>query len=100
MLEIGFGWASLSIATVKKTGCKVVGITLSQEQLNYSRELVKQEGLESHIEFHLVDYRYFKPQEQSALVRNIADWKGFDRILSCEMLEAVGDKYLGAFFNC
>lgn len=86
VLEIGFGWGSLSILIAKRIGCRVTGITLSAEQKAYAEALVKREGLEHLIDYHLVDYRLFTPGRK------------FDRILSCEMLEAVGHEYLPDFF--
>ena len=46
VLDIGSGWGTLAILLVKKTGCKYIGITLSEEQLKYSKRKVKEEGLE------------------------------------------------------
>ena len=45
-LDIGSGWGTLAILLVKKTGCKCTGITLSEEQLKYSKRKVKEAGLE------------------------------------------------------
>ncbi|CAL4940924.1 unnamed protein product [Urochloa decumbens] len=50
VLEIGSGWGTLAIQLVKKTGCKYAGITLSEEQLKYSKRKVKEAGLEAR--FH------------------------------------------------
>ncbi|KAF8690788.1 hypothetical protein HU200_041177 [Digitaria exilis] len=46
VLDIGSGWGTLAIRLVKKTGCKYTGITLSEEQLKYSKQKVKEAGLE------------------------------------------------------
>ena len=46
VLDIGCGWGTLAIWLVKKTGCKCTGITLSEEQLNYTKRKVKESGLE------------------------------------------------------
>ena len=46
VLDIGSGWGTLAIRLVKKTGCKCTGITLSEEQLKYSKRKVKEAGLE------------------------------------------------------
>jgi len=89
VLEIGFGWGALSIAIVKKTGATVHGITLSEEQFAYATALVKEQGLQNKITFQLIDYRNFARN-------NIGR---FNRIVSCEMLEAVGHEYLGSFFR-
>jgi len=55
VLDIGCGWGTLAIRLVKKTGCKCTGITLSEEQLNYTKRKVKESGLEvSYILFLIV----------------------------------------------
>jgi len=85
ILEIGSGWGAFAIEAVKQTGCRVTGITLSEEQLAFARERVVAEGLSDKIEFKLIDYRKMEGQ--------------FDRIVSIEMLEAVGHEYYGEFFR-
>lgn len=87
VLEIGFGWGSLSIYLAKKIGCKVTGLSLSSEQKKYAESLVEKEGLSHLINYELIDYRLFNPTEK------------YNRILSCEMLEAVGHEFFGAFFS-
>eukprot|EP00871_Galdieria_phlegrea_P001385 jgi/Galph1/2247/GphlegSOOS_G939.1 len=84
VLEIGFGWGELAIQLVKKTKCRVTGITLSEEQCKLARERVKLAGLSDHITLQVIDYRLLKGQ--------------FDRIVSIEMIEAVGHEYLGQYF--
>ncbi|KAL3648751.1 hypothetical protein CASFOL_005154 [Castilleja foliolosa] len=88
VLEIGCGWGSLAIEVVKRTGCKYTGITLSEQQLQYAESKVKEACLQDKIEFLLVDYRQLP--------------KGckYDRIISCEMLEAVGHEYMEEYFKC
>ncbi|GER41704.1 cyclopropane-fatty-acyl-phospholipid synthase [Striga asiatica] len=88
VLEIGCGWGTLAIEVVKRTGCKYTGITLSEEQLKYAEIKVKEVGLQDHIKFHLCDYRQLPKIEK------------YDRIISCEMLEAVGHEYMEDFFRC
>lgn len=46
VLEIGFGWGSLAIEVVKRTGCQYTGITLSEKQLRYAEQKVKEAGLQ------------------------------------------------------
>ncbi|KAL3634448.1 hypothetical protein CASFOL_021502 [Castilleja foliolosa] len=87
VLEIGSGWGTLAIEVVKRTGCKYTGITLSEEQLKYAEVKVKEAGLQDNIKFLLCDYRQ--------LPENIK----YDRIISCEMLEAVGHEYMEDFFR-
>ncbi|GKU85682.1 hypothetical protein SLEP1_g315 [Rubroshorea leprosula] len=88
ILEIGCGWGGLAIEVVKQTGCRYTGITLSQEQLTYAEMKVKEAGLQDHIRFQLCDYRQL-PKTQK-----------YDRIISCEMIEAVGHEYMEEFFGC
>ncbi|KAM0945005.1 putative cyclopropane-fatty-acyl-phospholipid synthase [Dioscorea sansibarensis] len=88
ILEIGCGWGSLAIEVVKQTGCKYTGITLSKEQLHYAQRRAKDAGLEDRITFFLCDYRQLPRSHK------------YDRIISCEMIEAVGHEYMGEFFSC
>ncbi|KAB1219321.1 Cyclopropane-fatty-acyl-phospholipid synthase [Morella rubra] len=88
LLEIGCGWGSLAIEVVKRTGCKYTGITLSEEQLKFAEKKVKEAGLQDRIKFLLCDYRQL-PRTQK-----------YDRIISCEMLEAVGHEFMEEFFSC
>lgn len=89
-LDIGFGWGGLSLLAAKKYGCEVTGITLSVEQKALAEERVRAAGLEDKISFEVVDYRTFarRPENRGR----------FDRIVSCEMIEAVGHDHLGDFF--
>ncbi|KAM7488473.1 hypothetical protein LguiB_025957 [Lonicera macranthoides] len=88
ILEIGCGWGGLAIEVVKRTGCKYTGITLSEEQLRYAEMKVKEAGLQDHIRFLLCDYR------------QLPDTYKYDRIIACEMIEAVGHEFMGEFFRC
>ncbi|XP_052110408.1 uncharacterized protein LOC107466400 isoform X3 [Arachis duranensis] len=88
ILEIGCGWGSLAIEVVKRTGCKYTGITLSKEQLKLAKERVRDAGLQDHIKFLLCDYRQLPKTFK------------YDRIISCEMIEAVGHEYMEEFFGC
>ena len=90
LLDIGFGWGGLSLHAAKKYGCQVTGITLSVEQKALAEERVKKDGLQDLITFEVIDYRTFARQK-----RNLGK---FDRVLSCEMIEAVGHEHLGEFF--
>jgi len=89
VLEIGFGWGSLSLLLAGHYGVRVTGITLSQQQLELASTRVAAAGLSHLITFVLEDYRVHSPAA------------AYDRIVSCEMLEAVGHEYLPAYFaNC
>jgi len=90
ILDIGFGWGGLSLHAAKKYGCTVVGITLSVEQRDLALERVKEQGLEDLITFEVIDYRTF--------ARRPSNGGKFDRVLSCEMIEAVGHAHLTEFF--
>jgi cyclopropane-fatty-acyl-phospholipid synthase len=85
VLEIGCGWGSFAIRAAQTTGCQVVCLTLSDQQHDYVREKVKSLGLNQRIEVHLQDYR-----QASGL---------FDKIVSIEMIEAVGQKMLATYFE-
>ena len=85
VLEIGTGWGTLAMRAVKRFGCRVTSITLSEEQQQLARQRIAEAGLSDRIEVQLCDYRNVTGQ--------------YDRILSVEMLEAVGKAYLPAFFR-
>lgn len=87
VLEIGCGWGSLALEAVKKTGCKYTAITLSEEQLKFAEKKVKQACLQDRITLLLCDYR------------ELPGFHKYDRIISCEMLEHLGDEYLEDFFS-
>ncbi|HEX7539637.1 MAG TPA: DUF1365 family protein, partial [Syntrophales bacterium] len=86
VLEIGCGWGSFAVEAVRTTGCRLTGVTISDAQYEYARERIRKEGLEDRVEIVLWDYREIKGP--------------FDRIVSIEMLEAVGHKYFETFFEC
>jgi cyclopropane-fatty-acyl-phospholipid synthase len=90
LLDIGFGWGGLSLHAAKKYGCRVTGITLSVEQKALAEDRIQAAGLQNLITFEVVDYRSFARRKE-----NLGK---FDRVLSCEMIEAVGHRHLGEFF--
>ncbi|RTM10322.1 MAG: class I SAM-dependent methyltransferase [Hyphomicrobiales bacterium] len=84
ILEIGCGWGTLAMR-LARTGAKVKGITLSTEQLAFARRAAEHSDLRDQLRFELEDYR---------------DCQGtFDRVVSIEMLEAVGEQYWPTYFN-
>ena len=85
VLEIGCGWGGFAIEAVRQTGCRLLGITISREQYEWATRRVKEEGLEDRIEIRLSDYRHVEGQ--------------FSRIVSIEMLEAVGHRHMPAYFR-
>ncbi|RKO88110.1 Mycolic acid cyclopropane synthetase-domain-containing protein [Blyttiomyces helicus] len=89
VLEIGTGWGALAIEAVRRTGCRVTSLTLSIEQKELAERRIEEAGLSSRITVLLTDYRDLDPKEHQ-----------FDRILTVEMLEAVGPEFLPVFFRC
>jgi len=76
VLDIGSGWGSLALEIAKKSQCEVVGITLSENQFEYSKKKVKDMNLENQVEFRLMDYRQMNEK--------------FDKIVSVGMFKHVG----------
>ncbi|MGZ3884003.1 MAG: class I SAM-dependent methyltransferase, partial [Bacteroidia bacterium] len=85
VLEIGSGWGGNAIFIAKNYGCKVTTVTISEEQFKLARERVQQEKLEDKITVLLSDYRKLEGQ--------------FDKIVSIEMLEAVGADFYNTYFK-
>lgn len=84
ILEIGCGWGALAVR-LARAGARVTGVTLSSEQLAFARQRVEQEALVGSVALELTDYR---------------DIKGsYDKIVSIEMLEAVGEAYWPIYFK-
>ena len=85
VLEIGCGWGGFAEYAAKERGLKVTGLTISKEQLEFSKNRIKNNGLEGKVDIKLQDYR---------------DEKGrYDGIASIEMFEAVGQKYWPVYFD-
>lgn len=84
VLEIGCGWGALA-SRIGSLGARVKGLTLSPEQLAWARSHVAQTGLADAVQLHLQDYRDETGQ--------------YDRIVSIEMLEAVGEAYWPVYFE-
>ena len=85
VLDIGSGWGSLAIEIAKESQCEIVGITLSENQLEYSKKKAKELNLENQVEFRLMDYRQLDEK--------------FDRVVSVGMFEHVGRKFYKNYFN-
>lgn len=90
ILEIGTGWGSFATRAVKRTGCHVTSLTLSREQKMLADKRIAQAGLTDNIEVLLCDYRSL-PVPRGRL---------YDKIVSIEMLEAVGREFLAQYFRC
>ena len=85
ILEIGSGWGGFAIQAAKTIGCKITTITISKEQFIFTKQKILDENIDHLVDIKLCDYR---------------DITGsYDKIVSIEMLEAVGQKYYGTFFN-
>ena len=86
VLEIGSGWGACAVHMARKYGCKVVSVTISEAAARRGdARRVKEAGLEDRVEIRMQDYRDIRGQ--------------FDRLISIEMIEAVGAQYLGLFFK-
>jgi cyclopropane-fatty-acyl-phospholipid synthase len=85
LLEIGTGWGGMAIHAARTTGCRVTTTTISQAQHELASERVRAAGLEDRITILLEDYR---------------DLTGtYDRLVSLEMIEAVGWQYFDTYFE-
>ena len=90
VLEIGTGWGSFAIAAVAKTGCRVTSVTLSKEQKQFAERRIAEAGFTDNIEVLLCDYRAL-PMPRAG---------PYDKVVSIEMLEAVGREFLVTYFDC
>ena len=85
ILDVGCGWGGLAFEIAKKSGCEVLGISLSNNQIKYAQNKAKKLNLNNQIKFEIKDYR---------------DLTGnFDRIVSCGAFEHFGRKFYKVFFN-
>ncbi len=84
LLEIGTGWGGLAVYAAKHYGCKVTTTTISEEQYAYAKQWVEKEGLEQQVTLLKKDYRLLEGK--------------YDKLVSIEMIEAVGKEYLNNFF--
>jgi cyclopropane-fatty-acyl-phospholipid synthase len=84
LLEIGSGWGGFAIYAAQNSGCRVHSITLSQEQLAEARLRAAKAGLADRVTFELRDYRDVTEK--------------YDRVVSIEMYEAVGEEYWPGYF--
>ncbi len=85
LLEIGTGWGGMAIYAAKHYGCRVTTTTISKEQHRHAVAQVKAEGLEDKVTVLLDDYRDLTGQ--------------FDKLVSIEMIEAVGPEYYKSYFE-
>ncbi|KHL70195.1 cyclopropane-fatty-acyl-phospholipid synthase [Pseudomonas flexibilis] len=85
LLEIGTGWGSMALYAASHYGCRVTTTTLSREQYEYTRQRIEAQGLQDRITLLLQDYRDLEGQ--------------YDKLVSIEMIEAVGHRYLPTYFR-
>jgi cyclopropane-fatty-acyl-phospholipid synthase len=85
LLEIGAGWGGMAIHAARRHGCQVTTTTISREQHELATRRVREAGLDGQVTVLLEDYR---------------DLRGsYDRLVSVEMIEAVGWQYFDDFFQ-
>ncbi|MEG9883127.1 MAG: cyclopropane-fatty-acyl-phospholipid synthase family protein [Hyphomicrobiales bacterium] len=85
ILEVGCGWGGFAAITAGEHGCQVTGLTLSRQQLTGARRRLSAMGLDAQTDIVLRDYRH--------------QGGSFDKIVSIEMFEAVGEAYWPAYFR-
>ena len=86
LLEIGTGWGGFALHAAREYGCRVTTATISQQQCELARQRVRAAGLDSRVEVVLADYRDLQGQ--------------YDKLVSIEMIEAVGHHYFDTYFGC
>ncbi len=85
LLEVGTGWGGLACYAAKNYGCRVTTTTISQAQYEIAQRRIKEQGLEGLVTLLLSDYRELEGQ--------------YDKIVSVEMIEAVGKEYMPVYFK-
>jgi cyclopropane-fatty-acyl-phospholipid synthase len=85
VLEIGSGWGAFAMEAVRKTGCRVTTVTISEEQYAEAKKRIEDAGLQDRINILLMDYRKIEGK--------------FDKVVSVEMIEAVGHEYFPQYFS-
>jgi cyclopropane-fatty-acyl-phospholipid synthase len=85
VIEIGSGWGGFALHAAREHGCPVTTTTISHEQYQLARSRVAAAGLQDRIEVLLADYRTLSGR--------------YDRLVSIEMIEAIGHQYLDTYFR-
>jgi len=85
VVEIGTGWGSFALHAARNYNCKITTTTISEEQYQLACQRVKDAGMQDRIEIVKKDYRLLTGQ--------------YDKLVSIEMIEAVGLAYLGNYFE-
>ena len=86
LIEIGTGWGGMAIYAAEHYGCRVTTTTISQEQYEHTRAQVAARGLQDRITVLCQDYRKLEGS--------------FDKLVSIEMIEAVGHEFYESYFQC
>lgn len=85
LLEIGTGWGSMALYAAQNYGCRVTTTTLSKEQYAFTAQRIEQLGLQDRVTLLLKDYRDLTGE--------------YDKLVSIEMIEAVGHRFLPTYFK-
>ncbi|HLD68230.1 MAG TPA: cyclopropane-fatty-acyl-phospholipid synthase family protein [Pseudomonas sp.] len=85
LLEIGTGWGSMALYAAQQYGCRVTTTTLSRQQFAYTQARIEALGLQDRVTLLLEDYRDLRGQ--------------YDKLVSIEMIEAVGHPFLSTYFK-
>ena len=86
LLEIGTGWGGMAIHAATHYGCRVTTTTISREQFDYATARVRELGLEDRVTVLCEDYRALTGE--------------YDKLVSVEMIEAVGHDFYSSYFQC
>ncbi|MFW5681171.1 MAG: class I SAM-dependent methyltransferase [Pseudomonadota bacterium] len=86
VLEVGCGWGGFAEVAAKEYGCRVTGVTISEQQFAFAKQRIARAGLDDRVEVRFQDYRDIDGR--------------FDAIASIEMFEAVGEAYWPTYFRC
>jgi cyclopropane-fatty-acyl-phospholipid synthase len=89
VLEVGCGWGGFAIHAASRYGCRVTAVTISENQYRLARQRVSDAGLEQRVEIMKLDYR--------DLPRKLG--RRFDKLVSIEMIEAVGHRFFDTYFE-
>ncbi len=85
VLEIGCGWGGFFSRVVEKTGCKVTAVMNSPRQAAHNRAMIQAKGMSGYIDLKEMDYRDIEGK--------------YDKVVSIEMIEAVGEQYWDNYFQ-
>lgn len=85
VLEVGSGWGGFAIHAAREYGCRVTTTTISPSQYRYARDAIERAGVADRVDIRLEDYRQLTGR--------------YDKIVSIEMIEAVGHEFLETFFR-